>query len=249
MGNLTGKVALVTGGSRGIGAATALRLAADGADVAITHRDSAAAASGVAAEIEALSQRSIVAQAEASDYSAIETVVGAVVAEFGRLDILVNSAGMARSGPVGPEGMDLETADRMIDVNYRGARNAIRAVAPVLADYGRIISIGTYNATGSIHFPGFADYSASKAAVATYSKGAARDLGARGITVNVVQPGPVDTEMNPDGTELAELLKSRGTLKRYGTADEIAALIAFLAGPEAGYITGTTITIDGGIAA
>ncbi|RTL70464.1 MAG: SDR family oxidoreductase [Pseudonocardiaceae bacterium] len=249
MGTLDGKKALVTAGSRGIGAATALKLAREGADVAITYVTSADAAHAVADKITGLGRRSLALQADSADAAALDAAVGQVATELGGLDILVNSAGVSLAAPVGPHGLDLTDSDRQVDVNYRGVRNAIRSAVPVLSDNGRIISIGTCTATGAIQFPAFGDYAATKAAVTAYSKGAARDLGSRGITVNVVQPGPIHTEMNPDEGEFADLLKSRGALGRYGRPDEVAALIAFLAGPDAGFITGASINIDGGLAA
>ena len=249
MGTLDNKVALVTGGSRGIGAAIALRLAREGADVAITYTSAEDAANTVAKEIAGLGRKALVVRADQADPAAVEAAVWQVVGELGGLDVLVNSAGVTHTGPVGPGGLDLETSDRQIDINYRGVRNAVRSAAAVMADHGRIVNISTSSATGSILFPGFADYAASKAAVTVYSKGAARDLGARGITVNVVQPGPITTDMNPDEGEFADMLKARGALGRYGTTEEVAALVAFLAGPEAGYITGATFNIDGGLAA
>lgn len=249
MGALDGKVALVTGGSRGIGAAIARRLAREGADLAITYRDSADGAKAVANDIATAGREPLVLQVDQADAVAVEIALAQVTDRFGRLDILVNSAGVMSFGPVGPDGLDLETSDRQIDVNYRGVRNFIRAAAPLLADNGRVINIGTNAATGSIRFGGIAEYAATKAAVATYSKGTARDLGRRGITVNVVQPGPIRTETNLDEGEFAEIMKSRGALGRFGTTDEVAALVAFLAGPEAGYITGATLNIDGGLAA
>ncbi|MGI5502292.1 SDR family oxidoreductase [Lentzea sp. CA-135723] len=247
MGALDSKVALVTGGSRGIGAAVALRLAREGADVALTYTASEDAAKSVAEEITALGRRALVLRADQADPAAVDAAVRQVAGELGRLDILVNSAGVTVGGPF--DSIDLETSDRQIDINYRGVRNAVRSAAAVMADHGRIINISTSTATGSIMFSGFAEYSATKAAVTVYSKGTARDLGGRGITVNVIQPGPIATDMNPDEGEFADLLKSRGALGRYGTAEEVAALAAFLAGPEAGYITGSTFNIDGGLAA
>jgi 3-oxoacyl-[acyl-carrier protein] reductase len=249
MGNLDGKAALVTGGSRGIGAAIARRLAAEGADVAITYTNSQDAAAGVVADIGGYGRSAAAYSSDQADADAVGVTIAEVIARFGRLDILVNSAGIFRFGAVGTDALDSETSARQIDVNYRGVLNATRAAAPVLADGGRIINVGANTGTGSVLFPGLGEYAATKAAVVAYSKGAARDLGARGITVNVVQPGPIATDMNPDDSDWAEQLKRAMPLGRYGTPGEVAELVVFLAGPHASFITGATITIDGGVTA
>jgi 3-oxoacyl-[acyl-carrier protein] reductase len=242
---LQGKVALVTGGSRGIGAAIARRLAADGADVAISYVASADRAQAVTREIEASGVRAASFNADQADPTQVAALVKAVVEHFGHLDILVNSAGVFVGGPVGDPATDVAVLDRQFAVNVGGVAAAVRAAAPHLKKSGRIITIGS-NVGTRTPWPGMADYSATKAAVAAYTRGWARDLGTRGITVNTVQPGPVDTDMNPADGALAEIAKASSALGRYGKPEEIAAAVAFLAGPDAAYITGATLDVDGG---
>lgn len=164
---------------------------------------------------------------------------------FGRLDILVNSAGVFVTGLVGDPAADVAALDRQIDINIKGVATAVRAAAPLLGDGGRIVSIGTTGAD-RISFPGVADYIATKAAVAAYTRGWSRDLGPRGITVNLVQPGAINTDMNPETAGHADALRAMTSLGRYGQPEDIAGAVAFLAGPDAGYITGATLTVDGG---
>jgi 3-oxoacyl-[acyl-carrier protein] reductase len=242
---LAGKVALVTGGSRGIGAAIARRLASEGADVVFSYAASPDRADALVHEIEALGGRVVAIRAD----QAIAAEVGALVrqahAAFGRLDILVNSAGVFVTGMVGDMEADLAAFDRQIDINVKGVTATVRAAVPLMADGGRIVSIGT---TGAVHIPfaGAADYVATKAAVAAYTRGWSRDLGPRNITVNIIQPGAIDTEMNPQDGPSAETLKGLAALGRYGQPEDIAAAVAFLVGPDAGYITGATLNVDGG---
>lgn len=244
---LSGKKALVTGGSRGIGAAIALRLAQEGADVALTYEKSADKAEGVAKEISALGRKGLALQADSGDAKAVADVVDAAARELGGLDILVNSAGIARGGAVGE--WSLEDIDKTLDINVRAVIVASQAAAKHLPDdHGRIISIGS-TLGERVPFAGLSVYSASKAAVAVFSQGLARDLGSRGITVNVVQPGPVDTDMNPETGESADGQRAGMAIPRYGKPEDIAGAVAWLASPEGRYVTGARITLDGGVSA
>lgn len=243
--SLKGKVALVTGGSRGIGAAIVKRLAAQGANVAFNYAKSSERAAQVVAEIEGLGVKALALPADQADAKAVGALVKQVHEHFGRLDILVNSAGVFVTGPVDDVQADLAAFERQLAVNVGGVVAAVRAAAPLLADGGRIVSIGT---TGALRapFPGIGDYVATKAAVAAYSRVWARDLGGRNITVNVVHPGAINTEMNPETSDFAPALAQMTALGRYGQPDDIAGAVAFLVGPDAGYITGAAITVDGG---
>lgn len=242
---LQGKVALVTGGSRGIGAAIVKRLARDGADVAFSYAASPERAQQVAADVETLGRRVLALRADQANSGEVSALVRQVHAHFGRFDILVNSAGVFVTGTVDDANADLAAFERQLDVNVKGVAAAVRAAAPLLSAGGRIVSIGTTGAE-RIPFAGAADYVATKAAVAAYTRGWARDLGPRNITVNVIQPGAINTEMNPQDGAFADTLKGMAALGRYGQPDDIAAAVAFLAGPDAGYITGATLNVDGG---
>jgi 3-oxoacyl-[acyl-carrier protein] reductase len=243
--SLIGKVALVTGGSRGIGAAIVKRLAAEGASVAFNYAKSSDRANEVVREIERLGVKALAIAADQSDAAAVGALVKQVHAHFGRLDILVNSAGVFVTGAVDDPLADVAAFERQHAINVGGVTAAVRAAAPLLSNGGRIVSIGT---TGAVRapFPGIGDYVASKAAVAAYSRAWARDLGVRNITVNVVHPGAINTEMNPDSGDHAPMLAQMTALGRYGQPDDIAGAVAFLVGPDASYITGTAITVDGG---
>jgi len=243
MANLTNKAALVTGGSRGIGAAIAKRLAADGAAVAITYTQGAEAAAQVVNAIEAAGGKAIAIQADAADAKAVTAAVDQTAATFGHLDVLVNNAGTAIPKPF--EETVLEEMDRMIDINVRGMFIATQAALKHLPDGGRIIMIGSCVGERMMT-PGLVAYAATKGAVKMFTQGLAREVGARGITVNNIQPGPIDTDLNPAAGDWAEPQIANTALKRYGHVDEIAAMVAFVAGPEAGYITGANLTVDGG---
>lgn len=242
---LTGKVALVTGGSRGIGAAIARALADDGADVAISYAASADKAQAVVQDLLAKGVRADAFKADQADADAVNELIKQVAQRFGRLDILVNNAGVFALGQVHDRANNLAELDRMFAVNVGGVAAAVRAAAPLMGEGGRIISIGSV-AGNSSPWAGFADYSATKGAVAAYTRGWARDLGPRGITVNNVAPGPIETDMAPADGELHDALTAGTALGRFGKPEEVAALVTFLAGPAAGYITGTTVTVDGG---
>ncbi len=240
---LEGKIALVTGGSRGIGAAIAKRLAADGANVAITYTKGADAAASVVKEIERAGGSAIAIQADAADADASKAVVQKTVAAFGRLDVLVNNAGTAI--PKTFEETTLEELDRLIDVNVRGTLVATQAALKHMKDGGRIIMIGS-SVGERVMVPGLVPYSATKGAVKMFTQGLSREVGSRGITVNNIQPGPIDTDLNPAAGDWAEPQKANTALDRYGHVEEVAALVAFVAGPEASYITGANLTVDGG---
>lgn len=243
MTNLAGKVALVTGGSRGIGAAIAHRLAADGADVALTYSRSATRAEEVVRGIEAIGRRALAIAADNLDADAVEAAVGQTVARFGRLDILVNNAGIFQVGPV--EELTRENFDETVAVNLRAPFLASKAAVRHMGEGGRIVSIGS-NLAVRVPDAGLSLYSLSKAALIGMTKGLARDLGPKGITVNVVHPGSTDTEMNPAGGPGADGQRALMAIRRFGDAADVASLVAWLAGAEAGSVTGAEFTIDGG---
>jgi len=243
MNKLEGKIALITGGSRGIGAAIAKRLAADGANVAITYTKGADAAASVVKEIERAGRKAIAIQADAADAEAVKAAVEKTVATFGRLDVLVNNAGTAI--PKTFEETTLEEMDRVIDINVRGTFVATQAALKHMKDGSRIIMIGS-SVGERMMTPGLVPYSATKGAVKMFTQGLSREVGNRGITVNNIQPGPIDTDLNPAAGDWAAPQKASTALNRYGSVDDVAALVAFVAGPEASYITGANLTVDGG---
>jgi 3-oxoacyl-[acyl-carrier protein] reductase len=243
MSKLSGKVALVTGGSRGIGAAIAKRLAADGASLAITYAKDAIAASAVVKAIELGGGKAIAIQADAANVEAVRAAVEKVVATFGRLDVLVNNAGVAI--PKKFEEATLEELDRVIDINIRGVFVTTQAALKHMRNGGRIIMIGSCIGERFMT-PGLVPYSATKGAVKMFTQGLSREVGSRGITVNNVQPGPIETDLNPVAGDSAALQKAATALNRYGHVDEVAALVAFVAGPESSYITGANLNVDGG---
>ena len=241
---LEGKIALITGGSRGIGAAIAKRLAADGANVAITYTKGTDAAASVVQEIERAGGKAMAIQADATDANAVKAAVEKTVATYGRLDVLVNNAGTAI--PKKFEDATLEELNRVIDINIRGTFVTTQAALKHLREGGRIIMIGS--AVGErVLTPGLVPYAATKGAVKIFTQGLAREVGSRGITVNNVQPGPIDTDLNPATGDWAVPQKAVTALNRYGHVDDIAAMVAFVAGPEASYITGANLTVDGGM--
>jgi 3-oxoacyl-[acyl-carrier protein] reductase len=243
---LAGKAALVTGGSRGIGAAIAARLAAEGASVALTYSSGQRKAEEIARSIASAGGRAAALRADNTDVAAVRGAVNEAARVFGRLDILVNNAGIAVVKPL--DEFTMEDFDRLVAVNVRAVFVACQEAARHMKEGGRIINIGSVNAD-RVPFEGGGVYAMTKAAVAGLTRGLARDMGPRGITVNNVQPGPVETDMNPAEGPFAETLKSLMAIKRYGRGDEIAAMVAYLAGPEASFVTGASLTIDGGFLA
>jgi 3-oxoacyl-[acyl-carrier protein] reductase len=243
---LSGKVALIQGGSRGIGAAIVKRLAAEGAAVAFTYASSEAKAHELQRSITAQGGKALAIHADSAQAEAIRQAVSDTVKTFGRLDILVNNAGVLAVAPL--DEFSLEDFDRTLAINVRSVFIATQEAARHMGEGGRIINIGSTNAD-RMPFAGGGPYAMSKAALVGLVKGLARDLGPKGITINNVQPGPVDTDMNPAKGDFAESLLGFMAIKRYGQSEEIAGFVAYLAGPEAGYITGASLSIDGGFGA
>ena len=243
MNRLNKKVALVTGASRGIGAAIAKRLAAEGASVVITFAKEASAADQVVKAIETAGGKALAIQADAQDVEAVKRAVDQAAAKFGTIDILVNNAGTAIPKPF--EESSAMELDRVIAINIRGTFAATQAALKHMKSGGRIISIGSCVGERMLT-PGLVAYSATKGALKMFTQGLSREVGERGITVNDVQPGPIDTDLNPASGDWATPQLAVTALKRYGTVEEVAALVAFVASPESSYITGTCLTVDGG---
>lgn len=246
---LHGKAAFVTGGSRGIGAAIVRRLARDGAAVAFSYTSNAAAAQALAAQIESTGGQVLALHADSADAAGLTAAIDRAAREFGRLDILVNNAGVAVMGDLAS--LSIEDLDRTLAVNVRGVFVATQAAVRHMGQggaYGRVITIGSTNSE-RLPWAGFSIYGMSKAAIVGLTKGLARDLGPRGITVNNVQPGPVHTDMNPADGPMAKDMHGMMAVARHADAPEIAGMVAYLAGPEAGMVTGASLLIDGGFAA
>ena len=240
---LENKRALVTGGSRGIGAAIARRLAREGAHVALTYVNNPDQADATVKAVQALGGKALAIQANSADAKAVVAAVERTVKELGGIDILVNNAGIAVVAPI--DDYRLEDLDLTLAVNVRAVFVATQAAVKHMQTGGRIINLGSCNAE-RVPFMGGGVYAMSKAALVGLVKGLARDLGPRGITINNIQPGPVETDMNPATGDFAEMLMKMMALPRYGKADEIASLVAYLASPEAAYVTGASLSIDGG---
>lgn len=240
---LAGKRVLVTGGSRGIGAEIVRRLSADGAAVAFTYGASASDAERLVAEVAENGGTAVAIQADAADPAQIAAAVEQTVTDLGGLDVLVNNAGTAYLAPI--DEYPAEQFERTLAINVGGVFWAVRSAVAHLGEGARIINIGSINAD-RVPGPGLTVYALTKGAVSSFTRGLARELGPRGITVNNVQPGPIDTDMNPAEGDFAESLKQVSALGRYGQTTDVAAMVSFLSGPEAGYITGANINVDGG---
>jgi 3-oxoacyl-[acyl-carrier protein] reductase len=247
---LKGKVALVTGGSRGLGAAIAATLADQGADVAISYVASSAKAEAVVETLKAKGVRAAAFQSDQADMAAARPLIAKVVEHFGRIDILVNNAAVVAKGQtVDDPNLDAEALDRQWQVNVMGAIATTRAAAPALTDGGRIIFIGSLNGTLAL-IPGVADYAGTKAAINGYARGVARDLGPRNITVNVVQPGAMPTDMMVEvlgSTAAPDAFLDMHPIRRIAKLEEVSALVGFLAGPNGSYMTGGVIDMAGGL--
>ncbi|WP_237570074.1 3-oxoacyl-ACP reductase family protein [Mycolicibacterium lacusdiani] len=240
---LTGRRAIVTGGSRGIGAEIVRRLTAEGAAVAFTYSASGADADKLVADVTANGAKVVAIQADAADPAQTASAVDRAVAELGGLDIVVNNAAVAHMAPIGE--FPGEQFDRLVAINVGGMFWTTRSAIKHLGEGARIINIGSINAD-RVPGPGVSVYAMTKGAVSSFTRGLARELGPQGITVNNVQPGPIDTDANPDHGDFAESLKLVTAQGRYGHTTDVASFVAFLAGPEAGYITGANLNVDGG---
>jgi 3-oxoacyl-[acyl-carrier protein] reductase len=246
MKRLSGKVALVTGGSRGIGAAIAKRLAEEGADVAITYTAATEKAHEVVHAIESSGVRGIAFRADSGSESDVKEAVSQTVRHLGALDILVNNAGIVIVAPI--DTVPLADFDLLVAVNIRGVFVATQEALRIMKDGGRVINVGSAFAD-SIPFPGFSVYTMTKTALVGLTRGLARDLGTRGITVNNVQPGSIDTDTNPADGPYGDTMRAHTPISRYGRSEEVAGMVAYLASPEAALVTGASLTIDGGFSA
>ncbi|MFD1105178.1 3-oxoacyl-ACP reductase family protein [Sphingobium olei] len=244
--SLAGKTALVTGGSRSIGAAIAKKLAADGAAVAITYSASPERAAQVVAQIEAAGGKAIAIEADAGSPEAVRAAVAETVSAFGGIDILVNNAGIAVNAPI--EDMRFEDYERMLAVNVTGVFVATQEAVRHMKAGGRIIHIGS-SMTRYAAFPTASVYTLTKGAITGFNRSLVRDLGPKGITVNTVHPGPTDTDMNPADGPVAAIVGPGMAIGRYGLPSEIASVVAFLASPDAAFVTGADIVADGGLTA
>lgn len=244
MQNLTGKVAFVTGASRGIGAAIAKRLARDGATVALTYVSSPDRARDVVGEIEAAGGTALAIKADNRNANEIEAAIHQAAAQFGQIDILVNNAGIIEFAPI--DELSIEQFDRTVDVNVRAVFVATKAALAHMPDGGRIISTGS-NLAHQVPWPGLSLYALSKSALIGFTRGVARDLGPRKITVNVIHPGPTETDMNPAEGDIADAARRIMAIPDYSDANDTAGLVAWLAGPEAKVVTGSEFTVDSGM--
>jgi 3-oxoacyl-[acyl-carrier protein] reductase len=248
MKTLNNKVAFVTGGTRGMGKAIVKRLAGEGAAVAFTYAQSDEKAQAIVAEILKSGGQALAIKADGAFKNAVANAIEEAAVKFGRIDILVNNAAVAVNGPIESAGDRAADYDRQIDINIRAVTEAVRSVQKHMPDGGRIINIGSVGGR-RIGSPYFSDYAATKAAIGAYSRGLAWDFAPRNITVNTIEPGAIDTDMLPGDTAIREAFTNAIPLRRFGKPEEVAALVNFLAGPESSYITGSNLSIDGGIMA
>ena len=245
MSNLKNKTALVTGGSRGIGAGIVKTLAAEGANVIFTYINSAEKAQALVREVESSGVHALAIKADTGSFEEITSAVSTAIAAFGKIDILINSAGLFITGAIDDSKADLDGFARQWNVNVLGVAHTVRTVLPFMEAGGSIITIGSTGASRS-PYPGIGDYAATKAALAAYTRSWARDLGSRNITVNIIQPGLINTDMNPADGPFSEHMLRAVALGRYGEPKDIGATVAFLASSDAQYITGVTLNVDGG---